>query len=732
MFYGSRCDYRGLIEVINMADLTIAGFELIEKIGEGGMGLVWKARQLSLDRLVAIKFLPPRLSHDPESIQQIIKEARTAAKLKHPGIVHVYDASEQDGHCCLVMEFVDGYNVGQWIARKKVLSYKDALVVVESVAVALKYAWREAGLIHCDIKPENIMVDHDGTIKVADLGLSLTRDSLGTIQVSDEIAGTPGYISPEQVQGQNPLDCRTDIYALGCCLYHMVTGVRPFRSLSDTEAMEAQVTSQIPDPRDFVPEVPASVCGLIEWMLVKNRDQRLADWDAVLKELHRVQKSSMSTRELPPEGASTMRRRIQAPNLVQEAPKAEKQPALARIATILVVGVVLAAIQVGWMWWSTQNKPVPVAPVPVSVLTLEVKVPAVTNKPVQVTPVEAPKLPNHDKEIARAIKRINRRVDDCMTSGKFDEGIQWLENYSEGWSDETAGVRKDLLDSLKLKKAALDEAASAEVDWSNRVYAITSCVLSGKYAVAHQLVDAALKEEKLKKHRGDLNSVDRVLEDASTLTDKLLKTFEPDIGKDITIPLVRGPFTGRLLAIRDRKLVLKTMDDSAQIDLKLEEISAAERQARLISLDLPEGYLVRGVAAYNAGKDVEAEDLLVKSGSALCSMLIERRKADIAAAAQSTTLAAEQAAEQAAMNEDPAFIAFSKLLKRAGIDLAQSDLPKMKKIIESARMNREVAMQADRAMDAFLETHGTSAFAEKHADLVLAFQSACGRATRQP
>lgn len=701
------------------------------------MGQVWKARQLSLDRLVAIKLLPPRLSHDPESIKQIIHEARTAARLKHPGIVHVYDVIEQDGQGCLVMEFVDGYNVGQWISRKKILSYKDALLVVESVAVALKYAWREAGLIHCDIKPENIMIDHDGTIKVSDLGLSLTRDSQGASQVTDEVVGTPGYIAPEQVQGAGQLDCRTDIYSLGCCLYQMVTGVRPFHNLADPEAMEAQVTSQIVDPRDIVPEVPASVCGLIEWMLIKDRAHRLSDWDVVLKELHKVQKSILFTRAPAPAGASTMRRRPQVPAPVVEAPKCDKQPASSsfRIATILVVGAFIVAIQVVGMWWFSRKAERPAA-IPVPTLTVSVA----TNLPV--APVQTAVVPNpvnRGRDIARAVQQIKQVVAEYTLDEKFADGIEWLEAYNGECADETLGLRQDMIATLKDRIAeravptpeVTDEPDPAELEWTNQLYAITSCVLSGKYAVAHQMVEDALKDERLNKHKPELISVDRVLGDVASLTDKLLKTYEADIGKEMTIQLVRGPFKGKLLAVRDRKLVLKTADDSAQIDLRLEEISLAERQARLIALDLPEGNLMRGVAAYSAGKDEEAEAFLIQTASKLGPLLIERHKADLAAAKQAATLASEQDAEEESMRGDPAFQAFAKLLKRAGIDLAQCDLAKMKNAIESAPLNPEVAMHADRSLDAFLETHGNSDFAEKHADLVLAFQSACGRAMRQ-
>jgi serine/threonine-protein kinase len=716
-----------------MSEFVIPGFELIEKVGEGGMGQVWKARQVSLDRLVAIKMLPPRLSHDTESIKQILKEARTAARLKHHGIVHMYDVCEHDGQTFLVMEFVEGYNVGQWLARKKVLSYKDALAVIESVSVALKYAWRETGLIHCDLKPENIMVDIDGTVKVADLGLSLTRESKNEmLQEGDEITGTPGYISPEQEQGLAPLDCRTDIYSLGCCLYQMVSGVRPFQNLSDSDAMQAQVTSQIPDPRDFVPEIPASVCGLIEWMLIKDSAHRLADWDAVLKELHRAMKSPMSTREAAPEGASTMRRRHQVVTPVPGIQPEVKTSTGMRMAMIVGIGAFIATIQLAGIWWFSREK-APESPIsaPKLIVTVPTNAPTVAPAPLEVPVAPVPKVaPSPDKAIARAIQGIRKEVDSYIDAGKLEEGIKWLEAYGGKWAEETLAIRKELADILRAKKAARDEATAGETAWSTLQEAMISCVLSGKYPVASQLVDGALKEGKLKKHLAEVTLLKGNLEDICALPDAVLQTFASSIGNELSIQLVRGLFQGHLTAIRDRKLIMKTMDQSAQVDIKFDEISPAERQSRLIALNLPQGFLVRGVAAYNAGKMDEADVLWANSRTLLGTMLIERRKADQVAAARASAMSSVRAGEEKEMRADPSFVAFAKLVKGAGIDLEECDLEKMRKSIEQAPIKREAALISDRGMDAFLVTHGTSPFADKHADLILAFQSACDRALR--
>ena len=177
-----------------MTDIQIPGLEIIEKLGEGGMASVWKARQLSLDRVVAVKILSAAACGDESDVQRLYTEAKSSAKLKHPGIVQVYDVNlERDIHY-IVMEYIDGYTVRDWLGRKGRLSESEALQVADCVADALGYAWDKERIIHCDIKPDNIMVDSDGTVKVADLGLARSaRAAAGGVDDSN-ILGTPAYM----------------------------------------------------------------------------------------------------------------------------------------------------------------------------------------------------------------------------------------------------------------------------------------------------------------------------------------------------------------------------------------------------------------------------------------------------------------------------------------------------------------------------------------------------------
>jgi serine/threonine-protein kinase len=289
----------------------LPNFEVLSLLGRGGMASVWKARQVSLDRHVAVKILASSFATDPEDVQRFRLEARAAARLKHPGIVQVYDANFSDGVYYFVMELVDGYTMGDLLRRKGKISVEDALIVAESVAVSLDYAWSLYQMVHCDIKPDNIMVDADGTLKVTDLGLcrSLTLVKGGHTGKADEILGTPAYMSPEQVYGSEKLDCRSDIYELGATLYHLVTGRMLFHGKTDDEMIKCHVdNSQAPDLRTFTPTASNAFALLIEKMLAKDPNHRHREWKLVLADLERVRQNHPPWPALLPPFGSSMQR----------------------------------------------------------------------------------------------------------------------------------------------------------------------------------------------------------------------------------------------------------------------------------------------------------------------------------------------------------------------------------------------------------------------------------------
>ena len=267
---------------LNAAPPILPGLKNLVFIGEGGMSTVWKAWDEMRGRFVAVKILKPELVANGEDLKLFVKEERTMAAIDHEGIVRSYDLSHMGGLWYYIMEYVDGYNFGDLLRRKQHLSEADSLLIAESVAVALDYAWNEFALVHCDIKPENIMITQEGTVKITDLGLARVASGAADAD-GDHVMGTPAYISPEQIYGDVELDCRADIYSLAATVYHLATGRVIFPGLDNEEMMRAHCdeSRQGADPRRYRPELSEGFAELLEAMLVKDRDGRVANWSDV-------------------------------------------------------------------------------------------------------------------------------------------------------------------------------------------------------------------------------------------------------------------------------------------------------------------------------------------------------------------------------------------------------------------------------------------------------------------
>jgi eukaryotic-like serine/threonine-protein kinase len=270
---------------------VIDGYEIIKKLGTNDAVSVWKARQVSLDRTVAIKILSVSGTNDPDDIQSFELEARTAAKLKHRGIVQIYDFGKQEknGLYYFVMEYITGYTVGSWLRRKGKLKEADCAVLAHSVAEALKYAWEQFQLVHCDIKPDNIMVDGDGSIKITDLGIARAVNALEPTQHKTHILGTPNYMPPEQIAADQKVDYRADIYALGMSLHHMLTGVLPFANLKPRQIIKKQKTDKLTNLQQINPEFSIEFAELIDKMIEKKPEMRHKNWQEVINDLIKIE-----------------------------------------------------------------------------------------------------------------------------------------------------------------------------------------------------------------------------------------------------------------------------------------------------------------------------------------------------------------------------------------------------------------------------------------------------------
>jgi serine/threonine protein kinase len=276
---------RATQELSRLLIQQIPGYELVEKLGQGSMGVVYKARQLSMNRLVAIKVLLPRLAANPRYLERFTHEAHIAAKLSHNNIVQAIDVGSAGKLHYFVMEYVEGTTIKDQIEAGKVYGEKEGLEIIVQVAQALAHAHRRK-LIHRDIKPANIILTSEGIAKLADLGLA-RQSSNDALAESEKgmVYGTPYYIAPEQIRGQEDVDVRADMYSLGATLYHMVTGRPPFPGKKAEAIFKAHLDSDLTPPDHLNTALSSGLGEVVEFMMAKDRRRRYQTPDDLIIDL---------------------------------------------------------------------------------------------------------------------------------------------------------------------------------------------------------------------------------------------------------------------------------------------------------------------------------------------------------------------------------------------------------------------------------------------------------------
>lgn len=268
-----------------MIGRKVGGYEIRGILGRGGMGVVYRAHDAALDREVALKLLPPALSADADYAERFIREARMAAKLDHPRIVPVYAAGSSDQGAWIAMQLVRGRTLAEELHDGMRPTFSSVLRISKQAAEALGAA-HNAGLIHRDIKPGNLIVDGEGNIKVLDFGLARPAKSAGYTQDGTYL-GTPEYSSPEQCQTSD-IDGRADLYSLGCVMYEMLGGRIPHVAETPLVLFTKIVNEEPIALRDLNPKVPPSLAAIVSRLLAKNRDARYAHADALIADLEKV------------------------------------------------------------------------------------------------------------------------------------------------------------------------------------------------------------------------------------------------------------------------------------------------------------------------------------------------------------------------------------------------------------------------------------------------------------
>ena len=401
---------------LDKALASLPNYVIEKKLGEGGMGAVFRAHQKNLQRTVAIKVLPQRLCSNAMYVARLNREAIVLAKITHPNVIGCYDLGEHQGMRFVVMEYVEGETLGALIDKRKSLKLTEAIYYLKQAVLGLDCA-NAQGIIHRDIKPENLLLDKvrvgsttmklpaGHQLKIADLGLAtFTSEETENTRLTAEgsTLGTPNYMSPEQTIGESDLDFRTDQYALGITMYHMITGVLPFTANTVGAVLAKKMSETIPDPRSIRAELPASLSLLIQKMTARKKEDRYASYGELLQDIENIERSRpLCIKPLPPEKASVALMADTATSLRKAGVSASAHGTGSDDATapktkapFVAAGVAVGIVFVAAALFMSSKKE-PVQPIP-SVITVNpttvTPIPPVNPDP-KVTPPDKPKTP---------------------------------------------------------------------------------------------------------------------------------------------------------------------------------------------------------------------------------------------------------------------------------------------------------------------------------------------------
>ncbi|MDA0321109.1 MAG: serine/threonine-protein kinase [Verrucomicrobia bacterium] len=659
---------------------SIPGFEIDECLGQGGMAVVWKARQISLNRIVAIKVLSRSLSAEEADLQRFQFEAQAAARLKHPGITQVYDAGVVDGLYFIVMEYVAGYTVGEWCRRKDRLGQDDILLVGECVADALNYAWESEKIIHCDIKPDNIIVDADGTVKVTDLGLARTISAVGGSPAPDEILGTPNFISPEQSAGKDELDCRTDIYSLGAALYYLATGRMLFQGHPPSEIMDLQITDHQRDPIDIYPDLSPELCWLIEKMLIKDREHRSRDWTVVLEDIDRVKKGKMPSGFLRDAHDSTIKRSAArakpepsaAPKISSGAAERARSTVAAQqktglhplvwvggfAAIALIVAAVMAVSQSTTMQptggpkvINPQGRPIQAKPTPPTranparkaydqALGWSTRHPEDVDGAIQRLQAVARQYPGgsvageaasavrelgrkHQERITQAIESLDAKALDRIDQNDYNGAVEIFMNFEGPLADATRQVREHKAEEIT-QMAALagvstppdQEVADDPLD--KRLGLLVDAIIASDWERMQGAANEMRWAPELSERREQVKSIISLVHRAAGVNADILQSFGEQTGQSVSIDLKSGRVDAEIRGVNDGYI------ETAAGRIALDDLASTEIFRRLVKETSPASSLRKGIAAMEAGSYTYASRFFRKVGDPLAAALVAR------------------------------------------------------------------------------------------------------------
>ena len=741
----------------------IDGFEILEKLGEGGMASVWKARQISLDRIVAIKVLSQHLATDEDDVNRFLKEACATAQLKHSGIVQVYDAKATKELYCFVMEYVAGYTVGDWVRRKGYLPEGDVLTVIDCIADAMGYAWNKARVIHCDIKPDNIIIDADGTVKVADLGLSHTLNAISVEMDGDEVVvmGTPAYISPEQAEGKNDLDCRSDIYSLGAMMYHMLTGKLMFHGEDDDTVMQMQLTDDPIDAQSINPEISTPVNELLKTMLSKKTEDRPQNWQEVRRLLSQVHRDVTGKYDGATAMSSVVTGGLNSIEQRDSKYKSDKTKKLLMFRTLaffvafVVVSLVTnRACQHGPDEQQTTTLPIAAVvaePTAIAEASVEPESSVIDDNAREMfefAKERQRKYPSQISESIRAftqvtlqtkgtkyslmaedeIKRLERMRDvkiDAVISALDEEARPYIDGerllaaanvyelYSGVLHEETEDARKNTARLLREQHAKIRKDIQVSKQKSLKLIKqlmekVPALILSEGVGSANSAVQSAMKNSALREYKEKLQEVSDILIEARNIDQYILASFKDQVGQNIQVNTLQGSYNLVIVDVDNFRVVGRQDINvgsgiaSSEIIFRVADLTQRDKMSRMGSEDVKAVALVKGIMAYNSRAYGHAYRLFDTLDEPLAKGLLMAVESQV-----------DTTSEQAACAN------LRLVLSSVGVDVtATYSKDSWRRTLRQASFSKDDIKNAKRLLDAYMTEYGDTAFASEAAPII--------------
>lgn len=737
---------------------TLGGFYLKSLIGVGGMGNVFLATQLSMDRDVALKVLSAAVTRYPEDLERFMNEVRMTAKLEHPNIVSAYEAGEDNGYYYMAIAYVNGLPLDQRINNSKNhrLEEKESLQLIKKIALALAYAWNEHGMLHRDVKPENILLDTNGQPKLADFGLSRSHDKSKRITSRGTIMGTPNYMSPEQMDDLASADKRSDIYSLGATLYQMLTGKIPFDGQNILKTFKMISSDSLADPRKYNTSISLQCIKLLEKMLAREPEDRYQTWKDVLSDINLILHNKKITRPRLAAGKSVIKAVVRKSKSIptSKEPEPTSSPA-GKIGVLLVVVVVLVGLVfgLGQMFTAQKEKEIrrqrlaresaqKAAVAEQEAILREryddvvqylannsdnyngcvVKLKRALKSSLVGTIYEdkirqklAVIISEHDSAVTKVWKTLNQHAQEKFDAGKVDEAIRMLRSYTGRYAVEIK--EKRYAKAIELEEEAQKQVVNHKKN-SKKACIVIDTVLDSladalidmDFDLANNIVakvdSSYFPEESMERWKKIKVHVAAVTASRRTV----VSSFFAGRRKIIKVALKNGDSLRlRVIRISENTIYALNIGSGKEFRFDLSDLSEIEYFRRLGSGKSAGLEIVRGILSHKAGLYASAQKYFISANCELGGVIAEKTKAIATIKSSDATL---KSLEQKAQSD------YCRILRILRLEYTRNSPEKTINALTSASPGKLTLLRLKKELFIYNSKYKDTKFLSAHIDVL--------------